>query len=171
MQKFIRTLTLLFILMLLACPDPEDLLPGSSNGSSTDQKDYGEGTSTLKIYFTPLENSSKNPLTPDNVSVEKADFTFELKWEGETTGMELLRKADLENLDLTVEFELAGEFGAIIKTITYKNKSFAGFGSDGYWAYWTTREKDPTLTFSQKGAGSRILFDGSVDYWIPCITQ
>ena len=89
---------------------------------------------------------------------------------GAPTGYAMLTAIDAANPDLAIEFETYDGFGPAPTRFTYGGRTRAGFdsGTPGYWAYFTadgTQSQPSSWMYSDIGAGTRSLADGSWDGW------
>ncbi len=96
-----------------------------------------------------------------------AEFVFEVLFDDyvSTSGIEIMQALETGIVSFALTIVDFG-FGLFIDGIAYDGHSNASFGGgDLFWHYWTKDAETLPWTFSQIGAGDRIVNDGAWEGW------
>lgn len=92
-----------------------------------------------------------------------AYYTFDVRFDGSPTGMDLLDIIEAQTSLSTVRV-----FGGLfLDGISYDGHSSTGFGGgENWWHYWTKEPGGEWFSPETYGASDRLVQDGSADGWI-----
>lgn len=94
-----------------------------------------------------------------------ANYTFEVYFDGTTTGLGLFDIIEA-NSDLSTDRQNFG-FGIFINGITFEGHSNIGYaGGENWWHYWTKDSEEASWTSPFIGAGDRVVPNGGSDGWV-----
>ncbi len=123
-----------------------------------------------QAWALPIEDSVGTGPDLATITLEfqdGAEFVFEVFFDDSTStsGLAIMQvlEAEIGSFVLTL---LDFGFGLFIDGIAYDGHSDGGFTPpDGFWHYWTKDAEIEPWTFSQIGAGDRIVNDGAWEGW------